>query len=220
MPRTAVQTVWFVKLVWEPQWQSTWAQRGDVNSTSKNPDFSKCVLSGKKQSCRRFCSKKTRNTSKGGGLSSCLQPQGSWLCWVWWKISARCTEAIILFLYFRWGEKQWNYLRYSGPQAARNVCFDSIQVETKQEKRQEYRSWIKRKNHYMILLVEREKLWVKTAFLKVAGAVITYCETWCEYNSIMSLFLFLRTAAPFPFFFSRSPSFTSSIFLDHQLAKY
>lgn len=36
------------------------------------------------------------------------------------------------------------------------------------------RSWIKRK---IQLLVEHEILWVKTTFLKVAGAVITYCET-------------------------------------------
>lgn len=54
------------------------------------------------------------------------------------------------------GDMIYNQL---GPQAPKNIFFDFIQVETKQRKRLEYRlDW-----------------W--NAFLKVAGAVTTYCET-------------------------------------------
>lgn len=186
-----------------PQWQSTWAQGGDVNNTQKNPDISKCVLSEKKK----------YNYVEGPAaimpdvwLSNWLQPQGSWHCRVWWK---SCTEVKIQCVYFRWRQKTVKWFTYIS-QGHGNICFVPFRKRLRG-----------RKDKNTNQTGEMCELGVKTESSR--GAVTTYCETWCEYNSIMSLFLFLSLlsdVAPLPLFLSHSPVLTPSIFLDHQLAKY
>ena len=174
-----VQTGWFVKLK-----QNVSARASvSVHLSPKERHHSRKArylkVLKKKQLRERFCTNNTWSMIEGEGLSSCFSTTR--LLTLPSVTKVLHTEAIKLFFTKR--QKLQSDLRQSGPQAQRSVCFRCYPREAKQRK---YR-W---RDVKCVIGVRRqhEKLWVRT-----------YCETWCEYNSVMSLFLFLRTRSPAPF---------------------
>lgn len=95
VPRTVVQTVWFVKPEQRPQCQSTWAQRDDVSNRSETLVSQGALFFNSKNKQKN---KKTQNKSNDLEVSAITQdtwersgPQG-WLrpqgfCGVWWRKS-------------------------------------------------------------------------------------------------------------------------------------